>query len=386
MNLGHFVPTFPQRGGVGAVLDGMLEAAGRAGRSDCVYSYCTTGERFPRTGAGLAAMTRSYLPWPAWLPGDPVASELVQDSLRLDAVVFHGVFTPACARLARTVAQQRTAAVVAFPHDPYNDALFGTKRQIKRLYWSAVERPFLKAADLIQLTAPSHEEILRQQGVSTPAVVSPLGLRVAEIEQAAAVRAARARREDTARRLACLFLGRLDVFEKALDLMSEAVGGDARLRDAIQLRFAGPEVGARTQVERLLAANDVAHAELLGYVPSVFPLLQDADCLVLPSRKEGFGLVALQALACGVPVLISSVAGFAEYVGPADGVIVVRPEATAIRTGFHRLLDERVELGERAARGGSRLASEYTWSRLMTGLARHLQGRVGPQRVGEGQR
>jgi glycosyltransferase involved in cell wall biosynthesis len=275
---------------------------------------------------------------------------------------------------------------VAFPHDPYNDALFGTRRQVKLLYWSAIERPYLEAADLIQLTAPSHEEILRRRGVSTPAVVSPLGLRRAEIEQAAAVRAARAGHQVRAKQLACLFLGRWDVFEKALDLLIEAVGGDPRLRGAVRLRLAGPEVGARPDVERLLGANDVTHAELVGYVPSIFPLLQEADCLVLPSRKEGFGLIALQALACGVPVLISSVSGFAEYVGPADGAIAVRPEVGAIRSGLHRMVDERVELNERAMRAGSRLASEYTWERMMTGLADHLQSRHGSQKVGDGQR
>ena len=48
-------------------------------------------------------------------------------------------------------------------------------------------------------------------------------------------------------------------------------------------------------------------------------LMRRADALVTPSLREGFGLVVLEALACGTPVVVPRIAPFTEYLGEADG-------------------------------------------------------------------
>jgi L-malate glycosyltransferase len=56
----------------------------------------------------------------------------------------------------------------------------------------------------------------------------------------------------------------------------------------------------------------------LGNQDDVLPILREADVFVLPSEKESFGLVALEAMACGVPVVASRIGGIPEVV--AHGV------------------------------------------------------------------
>jgi N-acetyl-alpha-D-glucosaminyl L-malate synthase BshA len=56
----------------------------------------------------------------------------------------------------------------------------------------------------------------------------------------------------------------------------------------------------------------------LGKIDAVAPLLANADCFLLPSESESFGLSALEALACGVPVVASNVGGLPEVV--RDGI------------------------------------------------------------------
>src|SRR6202020_701713 len=62
-----------------------------------------------------------------------------------------------------------------------------------------------------------------------------------------------------------------------------------------------------------------------SYMPSLYRL---ADALVFPSVKEGFGLVVLEAMASGVPVIASRIAPFTEYLAE-DEVVWCRPDSVA---------------------------------------------------------
>ncbi|HEY2030927.1 MAG TPA: N-acetyl-alpha-D-glucosaminyl L-malate synthase BshA [Myxococcales bacterium] len=57
-----------------------------------------------------------------------------------------------------------------------------------------------------------------------------------------------------------------------------------------------------------------------GAVPDLLPLLRESDLFLLPSAKESFGLAALEALACGVPVVGSRTGGIPDVVGEAGAL------------------------------------------------------------------
>lgn len=78
----------------------------------------------------------------------------------------------------------------------------------------------------------------------------------------------------------------------------------------------GPERVTAEQEARELGVQDDTF--FLGKIDVVAPLLASADLFLLPSQSESFGLSALEALACGVPVVASRVGGLPEVV--ADGV------------------------------------------------------------------
>jgi L-malate glycosyltransferase len=111
--------------------------------------------------------------------------------------------------------------------------------------------------------------------------------------------------------------------------------GPARLR----LVGDGPErAAAVAELARLGLAGDV---DVLGEQVDLPATLAGADLFLLPSETESFGLAALEAMACGVPVVASDVGGLPEVIG-ADEAGFLRPvgDVEGMAACARRLLDD----------------------------------------------
>ncbi|MEI8185985.1 MAG: N-acetyl-alpha-D-glucosaminyl L-malate synthase BshA [Chlorobiaceae bacterium] len=76
----------------------------------------------------------------------------------------------------------------------------------------------------------------------------------------------------------------------------------------------GPE---RSESETLVRELDIANrVRFLGKLDDIVPLLSVADLMLMPSNVESFGLAALEAMACGVPVVATMAGGFPEFIVP----------------------------------------------------------------------
>jgi glycosyltransferase involved in cell wall biosynthesis len=99
----------------------------------------------------------------------------------------------------------------------------------------------------------------------------------------------------------------------------------------------------------------------LGFVeqPRLIRLYAAADVAVVPSREEPFGLAALEALACGLPVVASSVGGLTEYVDESVGRLVPPDNPGALAYA----VAEEIRSGGRQAKGPAAAArgTAYTW-------------------------
>ena len=116
----------------------------------------------------------------------------------------------------------------------------------------------------------------------------------------------------------------------------------------------------REEARDLTSAGDCA---ILGYVPDAdLPhLYRGADALALLSLYEGFGLPALEAMASGVPVMVSNVGSLPEVVGDA-GISVPPTDDQAIENALGRLLSDAA-LREELRALGLRQAAKFCWAK-----------------------
>ncbi|PYM96812.1 MAG: hypothetical protein DME04_00675 [Candidatus Rokuibacteriota bacterium] len=135
--------------------------------------------------------------------------------------------------------------------------------------------------------------------------------------------------------------------------------------------------------DRARALGLADHVKFLGFVPdeTLPSYYQAADVFVLPTRElEGFGLVTVEALACGTPVLGTPVGATPEVLKGLDASLVFRGTSAEIMAeGLLRFLETMAGApdGYERLRCACRAHAErhYTWERATTGLERAL-GRV----------
>ncbi|MCA1455332.1 MSMEG_0565 family glycosyltransferase [Bradyrhizobium sp. BRP22] len=116
----------------------------------------------------------------------------------------------------------------------------------------------------------------------------------------------------------------------------------------LRLQDAGLPAGAVIETGPLVDAE----------MPSLYRL---ADALVFPSLREGFGLVVLEAMASGVPVVVSHIPPFTEYLGDDDVAWCDPHHAGSIANAIISALCE--PLRSRLAANGRMIAKRHDWSR-----------------------
>lgn len=145
--------------------------------------------------------------------------------------------------------------------------------------------------------------------------------------------------------LKLLFVGRFDR-QKGIDVLFDAL---ASLGSSVHAVVVGSPVLSDSSV-----VDPPENATLVGWLSrdEVTPLYAQADLLVVPSRWEGFGIIAIEAMRAGCPVLASRVGGLSEVV--EDGVtgILVPPDSPDSIVSAVRSVDRDVlrKMGQRGRR------------------------------------
>lgn len=149
-----------------------------------------------------------------------------------------------------------------------------------------------------------------------------------------------------------LFLGRI-AHIKGCDLLCEAFAQIAATVPDVDLVLAGPDFGYQATLQRKIQNLGVSRRiHLVGpvYGQLKSSLLRRAMCLAHLSRHEGFSITILEALACGIPAVISSECHFAEVADAGAGMVVSLDPTEGARALLKLLSDPEglIDAGKRA--------------------------------------
>ena len=147
-----------------------------------------------------------------------------------------------------------------------------------------------------------------------------------------------------------------------LDAMS-ILRRDAALRDVRLVLAGGPGWLAADVEQRLAAEHHAGTLVRLGYVAdeALRRLYCGAAVLAFPTRYEGFGLPALEAMACGLPVVCSNVASLPEVVGDT-AILVEKAAPETLADALKRVLGDEALAHDLRRRGLDR-AADFTWDK-----------------------
>jgi glycosyltransferase involved in cell wall biosynthesis len=231
---------------------------------------------------------------------------------------------------------------------------------LKRLSFRLVERRILQGAAAVQYTSEREREEAGRLGVCHPYVVLPPGIDPILCETRPAPDQLDPQNTGLKEGKTILFLSRIDekkglehllhAFARMVATSPEAVLVVAGSGDQRYVKFL-QELCRRLDIAESVRWPGFLHGE------DKLAALTAARIFVLPSHSENFGIAAVEAMAAGLPVILSEHVGISEEVGENRAGLIVPCESEALAAALERLLGDPM-LCQELGRNGRRLATD----------------------------
>jgi len=364
----YFAPAYRYGGPPRSIL-GLCRALGDAGVDVEVFTTTANGDE-PLTpspqGTVYDGVRVRYFPlaWPQryWRAAG-LRSALKRAAAGADLIHVHGLWNMTS---WAGVAAARAAGkpYVVSPRGMLQPEARQRHREMKSLAFWGIERANLRDAALLHATSALEGRELTQYG--PPVMLIPNGVTI-QAAPAAAVERLRARAGLHTGDEVVTFLGRLHPI-KRLDLLAEAFAIVHHARPNARLVIAGPDEGGYRQDVEAMFAPVASETRWLGALDdeAIAALLASTDVLAQCSDSESFGMSVAEALAAGVPVVVTKRSGWAEVDAIGCGFSVAH-EPVSIADGILRVLDHADRASLRA-RSSAWARKTFAWEVVGTSM------------------
>ncbi len=160
-----------------------------------------------------------------------------------------------------------------------------------------------------------------------------------------------------------LFIGAL-VKQKGADILIWAFEEIKKKLPELKLVLVG-DGPDREMLEGLVSRLGARDVEFKGYVEDIDGVFTSQSVLVVPSRQEGFGIVALEAMARGVPVVASKTGGLEEIIlNRENGLLFEKEDMLSLASAVIEIF-ENPEIREGLIKNGLKTAQSYSWDQAV---------------------
>lgn len=248
-----------------------------------------------------------------------------------------------------------------------------TRRGWRRMLLKSVDRLLGALTTAALVDSPSQRQFLLEEKVLSAAKAQVIGA-----GSICGVDAERFRPSDEARKevrqalglddtaVVLLFLGRLNRDKGVLDLV-DAFRMLAARREDVVLLLVGPDEGGLLSQVRSRIGTGAGRLKVVGHTDVPQRFMAAADVFCLPSYREGFGQVLVEASACGIPVVASRIYGITDAVQDGlTGILHPPGDPVAICDALNALVADplrRHKMGEAGYRRARDMFSEASVSR-----------------------
>lgn len=293
-----------------------------------------------------------------------------------DFVLVHNHFQYA-GWIASAEARSHGKPYIVFPHASLKrQSIRSSNGLAKRLYLWLFERKNYQCADYVAFNA---EEELEDSLFADNGIVVSNGIDPRDFKVLPSRGAFRSRYTEIGDKLIFMFLGRIDITQKGLDVLLEAFAMQVRKDSKAVLVLAGPTEGD----DQALLQTIVAELGLKGRVfftglvsgNGKLELLRDADVFLMPSRYEGLSIALLEAMASGLPIVLSDRCGLHREIKRKNCGLVVQPTSESVAAAMVAMEDSaaRASFGKNAR---NLALAEYAWPKIAEGLEKLMRSRI----------
>jgi glycosyltransferase involved in cell wall biosynthesis len=285
-----------------------------------------------------------------------------------DLVHIHALFSPVSS-VAAAICRARQLPYVLRPLGTLDPADLQKKKRLKLLYAAILERPNLAGAAAVHFTSAQEAKISERFGVTTRDLVIPLGVDLPELSATEPHAEPQIKLDLPSTKPVILFMSRLDP-KKGLDLLLPALA--QLVNEGIDFHFvlagANPQDQKyEQQIWKQIQSSSLAdHTTITGFVSGGLKaqLLQRADLFVLPSYYENFGIAVAEAMAAGVPVVISDQVHIWQDIERAEAGWICRCNIAALLTQLRLALQDAAIRQQRGINARIHAQHHYSWQAI----------------------
>ncbi len=389
--IGFVEGAFPNKGGIGLVgTQTILASVAAHGHQTalCIAGPHTPGrERYTAPDLDQAFAkpygkgTYGMVSFPAW-GSFSFSPSLMRKAMRhvrdADFVSLHSFYSfPVL--LGYALARLYRKPYGIWPHGVFGNVHRRDGVRKKWLYDTLIGRRVLENASVIFYSAKGERSDAEALNLNVPSVIIPDGIDTNEFANLPARGKFRDRWFGGHQGPLVVFIARLTA-KKGIDLLAQSMAlVSARLPQARLAIVGAPDPASfKNKVAGWVAENNISSSTVItGQISPQEKLeaLADADVFVLPSAAENFGFSMFEAMASGVPVVVSKTLDYGAEVAAANAGLVVDRDPHSFSQA---ILDLLADPARRALMGsnGRQLAAAYSWDQTGIDLDRAVRSIV----------